>query len=92
MFRRLVSFGNKAPAGLKTFSRSYFEIKFNPYGGYIRDYDSITTRAEKLAFLQERGRIDPAAALTDVQINARFESYRRRILSEMHKDEGAVYG
>ena len=92
MFCRLANFGNKAPAGLKKFSRSYFEIKFKPYGGYIRDYDSITTRAEKLAFLHERGRIDPTEALTELQINARFESYRRRILSEMHKDEGAVYG
>lgn len=92
MFGRLQDFENKAPTGLKKFSRSYFEIKFNPYGGYIRDYDAITTRAEKLTFLRERGRIDPTEALTDIQINARFESYRRRILSEMHKDEGEVYG
>ena len=92
MFSRLKEFGNKAPSGLKTFSRSYFEIKFNPFGGYVHDYDSITTRAEKLVFLLERGRIGDKEALTDVQIHARFESYRRRILSEMHKDEGALYG
>jgi hypothetical protein len=92
MFRRLNEFGNKPPSSLRTFSRAYFEIKFNPLGGYVRNYDLIASRAEKLAFLQERGRIGPTEALTDAQINSRFESYRRRTLSEMHKDEGALYG
>jgi RNA-directed DNA polymerase len=92
MFRRLVEFGKKAPSELKTFSRSYFEMKFNPSGGYIRDYDAISTRAEKLAFLEERGRIAPEEELTDLQISARVDSYRRRILSEMHRDEGDIYG
>jgi hypothetical protein len=92
MFERLSTFQHQAPANLKKLSRAYFEIKFNPYGGYVRNYDAINTRAEKLAFLVERGRIGPTDALTDEQINSRFESYKRRVLSEMHADEGVLYG
>lgn len=92
MFGRLADFDHKAPAGLKTFGRAYFEMKFNPEGGYVRDYDVIASRAEKLAFLEERGRIDPKEALTDEEINTRFETYRRHILSTMHSDEGVMYG
>jgi hypothetical protein len=92
MFRRLSDFGRVAPSCLKTFSHAYFEIKFNPNGGYVRNYDLIQTRAEKLAFLEKRGRVAPAEALTDEQIESRFESYKRHILAAMHADESATYG
>jgi len=67
-------------------------MKFNPGGGYIRNYDVITTRAERLEFLVERGRVGPDEQLTDDQINDRYEAYLRRVLSEMHADEGVLYG
>lgn len=92
MFKRLPDFGGTAPAGLKKLRRAYFEMKFNPQGGYVRDYDKITTRAEMLAFLTERGRVGPTEALSDDQINDRYEKYRHHILTAMHKDEGLVYG
>ena len=91
MFCRLPDFGRKAPEELRSLSRAYFEMKFNPNGGYVRDYDSIDTRAEKLKFLQERGRIDPAEALTDEQINDRYAKYVHRVLATMHADEGVFY-
>jgi len=47
--------------------------------------------AEKLSFLVERGRVGPEEALTDVQIDERYERYRKHILSEMHADEGVMY-
>lgn len=92
MFARLADFGHKAPAGLKTFRRSYFEMKFNPTGGYVRNYDVIVTRGEKLQFLVERGRMGREEALSDEEINKRFDTYRRHILSTMHSDEGVMYG
>lgn len=92
MFKRLPDFGGTAPAGLKKLRRAYFEMKFNPQGGYVRDYDRITTRVEMLAFLTERGRVAPAEALTDEQIKERYEKYLHHILTAMHKDEGVVYG
>jgi len=86
-------FNRKAPASLKKFRRAFFEMRFNPTGGYVRNYDIISTSPEKLSFLMERGRVDPLdAPLTDDQINERFERYRRRVLSEMHADEADIYG
>lgn len=92
MFGRLTDFGYKAPSNLKTFRRAYFEMKFNPTGGYVRNYDAIVSRGEKLAFLVERGRVAPTEALTDDEINARFESYRHHVLAAMHSDEEEIYG
>jgi len=92
LFKRLPDFGCKAPTELKKLRRAYFEMKFNPQGGYVRDYDKITTRTEMLAFLTERGRVGPEDALTDEQIKDRYEKYLQHVLVAMHKDEGEVYG
>jgi len=92
MFERLADFDHQSPDGLKTFRRAYFEMKFNPMGNYVRNYDIIGTRAEKLNFLLERGRIAPGEALSDDEINTRFDTYRRHVLSTMHSDEGVMYG
>lgn len=92
LFSRLPEFDKKPPLGLKRLARAYFEMKFQPDGGYVRNYDKIQTRAEKLEFLIERGRVAPEEALTDEQINDRYERYRHKVLSEMHADEGVMYG
>lgn len=92
MFKRLPDFGGKAPKDLKRLRRAYFEMKFNPQGGYVRNYDKIETGAEMLAFLTERGRVGPEEALTDEQIKDRYEKYLQHILAAMHKDEGTLYG
>ncbi len=92
MFERLPEFNHKAPAGLRKLSRAYFEMKFNPNGGYVRDYEKIVTPMEKLKFLDQRGRINPDDALTDEQINDRYERYVHHILAKMHSDEGSFYG
>lgn len=92
MFRRLSDFGYRAPPDLKKLRRAYFEMKFNPQGGYVRDYDKITSKVEMLALLAERGRVGPDEALTDEQIKDRYEKYLHHILAAMHKDEGVVYG
>jgi len=92
MFKRMLDFGHKAPSELKTLRRAYFEMKFNPQGGYVRNYDKITNQVEMLAFLSERGRVDPAETLTDAEIKDRYEKYLRHILAAMHSDEGVIYG
>lgn len=93
MFGRLSDFSHEAPSGLRKLSRAYYEMKFNPNGGYVRNYDLITTCTEKLEFLRMRGRIDPnGPSLTDEEINELFDSYVRRLVSEMFVDEGVLYG
>lgn len=91
-FARMGDFGYKPPIALRRLSRAYFEMKFAPEGGYVRNYDAIQTRVEKLEFLIDRGRIDPGETLTNEQINNRYEKYRNRVLAEMHSDEGVLYG
>lgn len=92
MFKRVPDFDCKSPVDLKKLRRAYFEMRFNPQGGYVRDYDKITTRAEMLDLLTERGRVGPEEALTDEQIRDRYEKYLQHVLAAMHKDEGALYG
>jgi len=91
LFKRLKEFGNSPPSGLKKLRRAYWEMKFRPMDGYVRNYDLITTVAQKLAFLVERGRIGPTEALTDAQIEDRYARYLSRILADMHADESAIY-
>lgn len=91
LFKRLNEFGNVQPPGLRKLRRAYWEMKFNPRGGYVRDYDIIKTRAEKLTFLVDRGRVAPTVILSDAEIDNAYEKYVDHILAAMHADEGAVY-
>lgn len=91
LFKRMPDFGNKAPTGLRKFGRAHFEIRFNPHGGYIRDFDVIKSETQKLAFLLSRGRVSPSETLSSEQIESRYELCRRKILSAMQADEGMIY-
>lgn len=91
LFKRLPEFNRSAPSNLKKISRAYWEIRHNPSGGYIHNYDEIITREQKLVFLQQRGRLADDEKLTDAEVDERYEKYRRRVLSAMHGDEGRVY-
>lgn len=92
LFSRLSDFGGKPPPGLKSFSRAYFEMKFNASGGYVHNYDKMLIPVAKLAFLVQRGRVGPNEALTNEQIESRYDRYRKHILSAMHADEQLSYG
>ena len=92
MFTRLPDFEYKPPVGLKRLARAYYEMKYNPNGGYVHDYDALSTPIEKLKFLAERGRVADDAQLTDAEIIDRFEKYRFHALAAMHNDEGIAYG
>lgn len=91
MFRRLPDFDRQAPKGLKKLSRAIYEIKFNPEGGYVHNYDRIATAVQKLQFLVARGRVGDDEQLTEDQIEDRFARYRHNSLAQMYADEGVVY-
>jgi RNA-directed DNA polymerase len=91
MLKRMHEIGDQAPNAVKKLSRSYYEMKFNPKGGYVRDYDLITTSAQKIRFLADRGRIDPDVQLTDKQIEEIYDDYVKTVLAAMHSDEGEIY-
>jgi retron-type reverse transcriptase len=91
MLDRVPELAIYASASLKRLSRAYFEIRFNPRGGYVRDYDVISTTSQKLNFLLSRGRVDPNVPLTNEQIDERYENYVHMTLARMHEDEGEIY-
>ncbi|MDQ2938695.1 MAG: hypothetical protein M3R67_14515, partial [Acidobacteriota bacterium] len=47
-FTRMPDFGHKPPTSLRRLGRAYFEMKFDPEGGYVRNYDSITKKWPRL--------------------------------------------
>ncbi|WP_246882806.1 reverse transcriptase domain-containing protein [Pseudomonas sp. MWU349] len=91
MLNRMSEIGEQAPTAVKKLSRAYYEMKFNPTGGYVRNYDEITTSVQKIQFLAARGRIDPSIQLTDKQIDEIYDEYLKAILAAMHSDEGEIY-
>ncbi|WP_214282474.1 reverse transcriptase domain-containing protein, partial [Escherichia coli] len=91
MFKRLDDFDNCAPEGLKKVTRAYYEMKYSPHRGYIRDYDQIKTVKQKTEFLHRRGRIAEGERLTKEQVEERYERYKAKNLASMHADEGEVY-
>jgi hypothetical protein len=88
----LPEFRQKLPSGLKRLSRAHFEVLHNQTGGYILDYNAFSTIKQRLDFLLERGRIDPADAerLSTLEVNRIFESYRHSRLSSLERDVGFV--
>ncbi|MFF3703417.1 MULTISPECIES: reverse transcriptase domain-containing protein [Pseudomonas] len=91
MLKRMQEINAQAPNAIKKLSRAYYEMKFNPKGGYVRNYDDITTSAQKVSFLASRGRIDPEIPLTDKQIDEIYDDYLKAVLAAMHSDEGEIY-
>ena len=91
MFKRLADFDNCPPLGLKKLARAYYEMKFTPHRGYIRDYDQIKTIKQKTEFLYQRGRVAKDERLTKEQVEERYERYKAKILASMLADECEVY-
>jgi RNA-directed DNA polymerase len=91
MFGRLVEFDHIPPSNLKSFARAFFEMKFRPEGGYVRNFNLYTTVIERMRFLVERGRVGLEESLTDDQIDDRFERYLNGVLRVMQADEARIY-
>ncbi len=80
-----------SPPILKRFARAFFEIKYRPEAGYVRNYDAIKTPVQMIKFLEFRGQMGPGEKLTEGQIRGRFVAYRDLQLSRMLADEGVIY-
>ena len=91
LFSRLAEFQFTAPKDLKRIARAHWEIQYNLLGGYIRNYDIITTIEQKIEFLVSRGRMGKGEIITENDINERYEAYLARQLADMHADEASMY-
>ncbi|HEY0970181.1 MAG TPA: reverse transcriptase domain-containing protein [Gemmatimonadales bacterium] len=93
MFRRLPDFRGTSLTSLKRLSRAYFEVKYSPTGGYVHDYNALSTSAEQLAFLVRRGAVDQAnvSSMSVEEIGRLFQRERDRRLAGLDRDIGFLY-
>lgn len=90
-FSRLDDFDNKPPKELKRLVRTYYEMRYSPQKGYINNYDSFDSNEKKLAFLNERGRLDPSRSYSEDEINEIFLYYKNKNLSDLEPDDATLY-
>lgn len=79
------------PPRLKRLIRAYHEAKHSPLSGYIHDYNKYKTPQDKLDFLISRcvlAKADDDKTYSEAEIEARFEQYRNKQLSRLHRDIG----
>jgi retron-type reverse transcriptase len=76
---------------LKKFSRSYYEMRHRPYGGYVRNYDLFQTPAQKLRFLVRMGQVSSDLSLSESEIDLKYKAYRDSRLAQMLADEQVRY-
>ena len=86
-FKRLEDFDKVPPPNLKKLSRTFYEAKHNPKGGYIHNYNSYKNVKQKTEFLRQRGELDPEKGYSEEDINDIFDRVKRRNLSEQEKDD-----
>ena len=89
LFDRSPLFGNR-PATAKRFARAYYEARYRPDGGYLLNYDTMYTLAQKIDFLIRFGQIDGVTKMPRDEIDALFERTKRRQLRGLELDVGTI--
>lgn len=92
MLRQVGEFGDGPPKELKRLARAFYEVRFSPDGGYIRNYNTLAGIVDRLAFLIRRGRVDPEDAdrMSEQEVNSLFDAYREEQLSRFDSDIGHI--
>ena len=75
----------------KKLSKAFYEVKYNPMGEYIHNYNFYKTITEKRDFLSQWGKIDNSKGLSEMEINKLYEQTKFRDLSKLEKDDAIVY-
>ena len=75
----------------KKLSKAFYEVKYNPMGEYIHNYNFYKTITEKRDFLSQWGKIDNSKGLSEMEINKLYEQTKFRNLSKLEKDDAIVY-
>jgi len=78
------------PEEIKKLTRSYYEDKYTPLGGYVHNYDTYDTIAKKLRFLVFRGIIkrDEETTIQQSEIERKFNQFKKNRLSGLESDIG----
>jgi RNA-directed DNA polymerase len=73
---------------LKKLSRSYYEAKFNPTGGYIHNYNQYDTLPKKREYCKLRGVLDEHKTYKPIEIERLFNQIMKQHLSRLESDVG----
>ncbi len=78
------------PEDIKKLSRSYYESKYDPFGGYIHNYDEYDTISKKMQYLVLRGIIkkDGGKTYQSSEIERLFNRFKKKRLSSLEADVG----
>jgi len=75
---------------IKSYVRAYHEIKNNPKGGYIENYDLYDTIIKRLNYLVFRGYINKEGQYSEEEIDYKFKIVREGNISRMQRDIGSL--
>jgi hypothetical protein len=75
---------------IKKLSRTYYEAKYHPLGGYLHNYDIYDSPAKKIRFLTFRGIIkeEDGNTLSVRDIEILFNQFKNQRLSDLEADVG----
>lgn len=73
---------------IKSLVKSYYEAKYNTFGGYIENYDEYDSIAKKIQLLKHWGVIKNKAGVTysSTQIERMFKQFKRKRLADLEAD------
>jgi len=91
-FSKLPSFFGVAPTDLKRIVRAYYCARFDPFSGYIHNYNNYDSVAKKLEFLINFKHIADyqAKEMSDEDVEARFEKAKSINLMQLEEDVGNI--
>jgi RNA-directed DNA polymerase len=73
---------------IKKLSRSYYEAKNNPFGGYIHNYNQYDTLPKKTEYLTLRGMLLEGKTYTQREIERLFTQIKKQHISHLESDVG----
>ncbi len=89
-FIRLKDFGKCAPTKLKKISKTYYKAKYDPYGGYIHNYEIYDSLKKKISYLSNRGYLNPKGNYKKTDIELIFNRVKRKRLTDLDLDVGLI--
>jgi len=89
-FTRLQNFGKCAPTKLKKISKAYYKAKYDPYGGYIHNYEIYDSLKKKISYLSNRGYLNPKGHYKQTDIELIFNRVKRKRLIDLDLDVGLI--
>jgi retron-type reverse transcriptase len=90
LFKRMPDFRYKAPKKLKKLTKAYYKAKYDPFGGYIHNYENYGSVQSKIGYLGDRGHLNPEKKYKKEEIETIFNRVKRKRLRDLDHDIGRI--